>query len=262
VLNTLFVVLCVIAAWWCTTGAILYLGRRPRSTYASTLMAATALLVVASLLLRLSSHSSGAAAACVAFGATLMVWGWLEMSFLLGAITGPRKSPCTRLAANRERLRQAIGAILYHELATIAGAALVLLLTWDAPNPTALYTYLLLWAMRISAKLNLFLGVPNTGETMLPAHLKYLGSYFRAARINRLFPWSVVLATALFVALVLAAHRAPPGGGEALRWTLLATLAGLAVLEHWMLIVPMPADAPWSAWRPTRTLRSNSSSTL
>lgn len=261
-INALIIVLCVIAAWWCTTGAILYLGRRPRATYPMTLMTATALLVVASLLLRLSSHSSGAVGACVGFGATLMVWGWLEMSFLLGAITGPRKSAWTRLGTNRERLRQAIGAILYHELATVAGAALVLLLTWHAPNPTALYTYLLLWAMRISAKLNLFLGVPNTGETMLPAHLKYLGTYFRAAPINRLFPWSVALATALFVALVMAAHRAPPGGGAAMRWTLLATLAGLAVLEHWMLIVPIAADAPWSAWRPARTLRSNSSTPL
>jgi putative photosynthetic complex assembly protein 2 len=260
VLSAILIVLCVVATWWCTTGAILYLGRLPRTTYATSMILATALLVVASLLLRLSSHSTGATGACVAFGATLMVWGWLEMTFLLGAITGPRKSPATRESRYGERLRQAIGAILYHELATIGAGALVWLLTWHAPNTTALWTYLLLWAMRISAKLNLFLGVPNTGETMLPPHLKYLGSYFRSDRINPLFPVSVLLATLLFLALVIAAHRAPLWGGEATRLTLLATLAGLAVLEHWMLIVPMPADAPWSAWRPARALRGDSGS--
>lgn len=261
-LSGFLIVLGVVATWWCTTGAILYLGRLPRTTYATTMIVATALLAGASLLLRLSSHSTGAIGACVAFGATLMVWGWLEMTFLLGAITGPRKGPCTREAPNGQRLREAIGAILYHELATIAGAALILFLTWQAPNTTALWTYLLLWAMRISAKLNLYLGVPNTGETMLPPHLKYLGTYFRSDRINPLFPLSVLLATLMFLLLIVAAHRAPLWGGDATRMTLLATLGGLAVLEHWMLIVPMPADAPWSAWRPTRALRGNSGSPL
>ena len=260
VLTGTLIVFCVVAAWWCTTGAILYIGRRPRSTHATSMTLATALLVVASLLLRLSGTSTSPAGAGVAFAATLMVWGWLEMTFLLGAITGPRKTACRRDCSDGERLRHAIAAILYHELATIAGAALVLLLTWQAANTTALWTYLLLWGMRISAKLNLFLGVPNTGESMLPPHLKYLASYFRGGRIGPLVPYSVVLASLLFVMLTILAYRAPEWDGEATELTLLATLAGLAVLEHWMLILPMPADAPWSAWRPKRALTGGTES--
>ena len=259
-LTGLIIVLGVVAAWWCTTGAILYIGRRPRSTHATSLVLATALLVVATIMLRFSGHSTSPAGAAVAFAATLMLWGWLEMTFLLGAITGPRKAPCPRDCNDGQRLRHAIGAILYHELATIAGAALIWMLTWQSPNTTALWTYLLLWGMRISAKLNLFLGVPNTGETMLPAHLKYLASYFRGGRIGPLVSYSVLLASLVFLVLTLYAYRAPFWDGEATELTLLATLAGLALLEHWMLILPMPADAPWSAWRPKRALTGGTES--
>ena len=35
--------------------------------------------------------------------------------------------------------------------------------------------------MHESAKLNVFFGVPNLGEEMLPAHLRYLATYHDAA---------------------------------------------------------------------------------
>jgi putative photosynthetic complex assembly protein 2 len=249
-------VLYVIAAWWGATGLILYLVRRPRRTFASTLSIASAALLLALVLIRLSSHNATVAGAALGFGATLVVWGWLEISFLVGAVTGPRTTPCPAGCRGSAHFGHAVGAILYHELATIAAAALVALLSWRMPNQTALWTMLLLWGMRISAKLNLFLGVPNTGEIMLPAHLQYLGTFFRRRRFNVLLPISITLSTVLCLLLIAAAVVAPIGSFEGFEATLLATLATLALLEHWLLVLPMRADTPWRLTRTITALRA------
>ena len=248
-LTGLGLVLLVTAAWWCSTGAILRLGARPRSTFGQSMLIATLLLALAAVALHLSSASRTIASACIAFLATVVVWGWLEMTFLLGAITGPRRSSCPAGCHGWAHLRHAVEAILYHELVTIGGAALVAALCWRAPNQTGLWTYLILWGMRISAKLNLFLGVPNTAVSMLPPHLQYLGTFFRRRAASPMFIASVLAATALCAALIGAAHRVPGWSFLAAERTLLATLAALALLEHWMLVLPIPAHAPWSAWR-------------
>ena len=245
----LALVVYVIAGWWGATGLILYLVRRLSQTFPRTLGIGSVLAVLALVLLRQSSLSATISGACVAFAATLVIWGWLEMSFLFGVVTGPRRTACAAGCRGFTRLRHAIEAILYHELATVGAAGLVFALTWHAPNPTGFWTFMLLWGMRISAKLNLFLGVPNTGEIMLPPHLKYLGAFFRRRKLNVLFPISMIATTLLCVLLIVAALSAPAWGFQAGEMTLLATLASLAWLEHWMLILPMRADAPWKFTR-------------
>jgi len=245
VITGLLLALYVIAAWWGATGLILFLVRRPGQTFARTLAIGSVLAGLAIVLLHWSSQRATVGASCMAFGATLVIWGWLEMSFLLGAVTGPRRAACAAGCHGAGHLRHAIEAILYHELATIGAAAAVIALTWQAPNQTGLWTFLLLWGMRISAKLNLFLGVPNTGEIMLPAHLQYLAGFFRRRKLNLLFPVSVGITTLLCVQLIGAAWSAPAWDSGAGELALLATLAVLAWIEHWMLILPMRADAPW-----------------
>jgi putative photosynthetic complex assembly protein 2 len=248
--QTLLAISLVIGAWWGATGAILFLARRPARTYRTTFLAASAVLPAALVLLRLASYEATIAAAALAFMAALLLWGWLEISFLLGGLTGPRRCACPAGCRGVARFRYAVGAILYHELVIVLLAAVVIGLTWRLPNRTGLWIFLLLWGMRISAKLNLFLGVPNTGEIMLPAHLKYLGSYFRRRRLNPLLPLSILMASAVSLALIAAAANASAGSFAAFEFTLLATLATLALLEHCMLVLPMPADAPWRLRRP------------
>ncbi|WP_337221294.1 DUF3623 family protein, partial [Vibrio parahaemolyticus] len=81
-------------------------------------------------------------------------------------------------------------------------ALLIWLLTLDAANATALHSYLLLWGMRLSAKLNLHFGVRNFSEEFLPPHLLYLKSFFRRRRMNALWPLSIVAGGALTGELV------------------------------------------------------------
>jgi putative photosynthetic complex assembly protein 2 len=99
--------------------------------------------------------------------------------------------------------------------------------------------------MRISAKLNLFLGVRNTGEEFLPGHLHYLKSFFRRRRMNLLFPISVTAPTVLATLMVESAldPGTPPAAATGL--LLVAALLGLAIVEHWMMVLPVRVSALW-----------------
>ena len=124
-------------------------------------------------------------------------------------------------------------------------AGVIVAIGWDAANPVGTWTFLLLWAMRQSAKLNLFLGVPNLGEEFLPEHLKYLRGFFNRRSMNLLFPFSVTGGTLLAVRMIADARLAAAGSFDAVAATLLAALTVLAVLEHWFLVLPLPIAALW-----------------
>ena len=236
ILFTLFV-------WWFSTGAILYLDGLPRRTHRWTMAGASVLALGALHVLVATAHHDGAVAAYAAFTAAIVVWGWVEVAFLLGWVTGPRTSACPPDARGWRRAAYAFEAILWHEFALLAGALLIALATWDASNHLGLWSYLLLWLARLSTKLNLFLGVRNLGEELLPDHLRYLHSYFARRPMNALFPLSLaagVAATALLWQAALAAT-----GADAVAPALLATLATLAVLEHLFLVVPFNVNALW-----------------
>jgi putative photosynthetic complex assembly protein 2 len=251
VLSSLGPVFGVVAAWWLSTGLIFLLGRLSPRTFRWSLLGATALLPGALWTLHASSHMATALGACLGFGAAIAVWGWLEMSFLLGAVTGPRRAACAPGCGGRRHFRHAVEAILYHEIVSLMLLALALALSWHAANQYGLWTLLLLWGMRVSAKLNLHFGVPNIGAAMLPPHLKYLASFFRQRATSALFPVSVLIAAGSSIALVYASWtaRAEPFQGTGL--TLLATLCVLGLIEHGMLRLSLPADAFWGWMRRT-----------
>jgi len=105
---------------------------------------------------------------------------------------------------------------------------------------------MILWAMRLSAKLNVFLGVPNLAEEFLPEHLHCLKSFLTKKPMNLLFPVSVTVSTLIAALLVQGALAAEAGAFQATGLTLLAVLLALAILEHWFLVLPLPDAALWS----------------
>ncbi len=238
--------LAALFAWWFSTGVILLLNRLPQRTYRYSLLAGTVVLLFTMYGLIVTSQDTSVAGAYLAFACGLAAWGYLEMTFLLGFVTGPRRAPCPKACSGWRHFRHGIEAILYHELAIIAGAAVVLAMTWEAPNQIGAWTFLLLWVMRQSAKLNLFLGVPNTSEDFLPDHLRYLGAFFRRRPMNLLFPLSVTGGTVAAVMLVMRAVEAGPGSFESAGLHLLAALMVLALLEHWLMVLPLRGEALWS----------------
>lgn len=237
-------ILFALFTWWFSTGVILILVRMRREAHPAGMAIITlvALLSVAGLIATRDVTTENGAFAGFTYG--LAIWAWHEMSFLYGYVTGPRKGECPPLPMGMARFRLAYQTISHHEWAILATGAFLVWLTWGAANQIGTWTYLALWGMRISAKLNVFLGAPNVAEEFLPAHLAYLKSYFRRERINLLFPVSVTLGSLAFGVMV---HIAVTTGDAytATAMTLLATLTALAVVEHWFLVLPIPDATLW-----------------
>jgi putative photosynthetic complex assembly protein 2 len=239
-----------VLVWWFATGIILYLDGLPRRTFPWSMGAATAVLTIAAVQLHASAGDASAAGAYTAFTCAIAFWGWLEMSFLMGFITGPRKHACLERCSGWSHFLHACEAIIFNELATLAGALAILAATRHAPNQVAMGTYVILWVMRLSAKFNLFLGVPNLGERFLPPHLQYLKSFFRKRPMNILFPVSVTVST-IGVVLLVQRYLAAADPFRTTAYALMASLLALAVLEHWFMVIPLPSEKMWKwAMRP------------
>ncbi|GGK54896.1 putative photosynthetic complex assembly protein PuhE [Salinarimonas ramus] len=232
-------------AWWASTGLILMLDRLPRWTFPWTMAGASVLTAFALWGLAWSSEVTSVASALCAFACALVVWGWTEVSFLTGWITGPRTTASPAGTRGWLRLRHAVEAIIWHELAIAAGFLVVLAVSWGGENQTALMTYGVLWAMRLSAKINIFLGVPNHADGFLPEHLAYLTSWFTRKPMNLFFPVSVSAALVVLALLARPVITGEASGFTAASLSLVGTLLALAVLEHWFLVLPFPSIVLW-----------------
>ena len=238
--------------WWMSTGAIIFLCSLPAKTFRWSMFGATLALAPALYWLVRSSQNLGMASDYIAFVSALAVWAWIELSFLTGFVTGPRSLPCPADAKGLRRFGLAALTLLYHETAIVFAASAIVLLTWNAPNQTGTITFLILTAMRISAKLNIFLGVPNLTDEFLPARLSYLKSYFRKRDFNHLFPISIAGSTLVAIALAQLAITSTPQtrSGYALSFALIA----LAILEHLFMIMPIPDAALWRWALPSKSV--------
>ena len=237
--------------WWLGTGIVLRLDSLPERTYRCSVSGLTALAVVVLANLILLRHDTSVSSAYVGFVSALVLWGWLEFMHYSGFLLGPSLQRCPPNVSTRRRFVCALQAMLYHELALALMGAVLLLLMWQSPNKTALYTYLVLWIMRISAELNVFLGVAYLPEEWLPRRLQYLMSYRSGKRLNLLFPVSVGVAS---VVCVWIFSSLPVRADDAFGHTTLVltgTLLFLAILEHWLLVVPSKTVSLWS-WAHSR----------
>jgi putative photosynthetic complex assembly protein 2 len=244
--------------WFIGTASIVWLDSRPRATYATSLTLAGVLAIAATVLVWAKAGDYSVAGAYTAFAAAIVIWGWHEMSFLMGIVAGPNRAECPPDATGWRRFSAATATVIHHELAIAATAIVLFAVTWGQPNQAAPLTFLLLFVLRLSAKFNLYLGVPNLSDEVFPAHLDYLKSYFRKARCNALFPFSVVLSGGLTVWAWMAAQAAPAGSGAWASGMLLAGLGALGVVEHFFLVLPL-RDAKlfqWASSTSTRTAKA------
>ena len=235
-------------AWWASTAAILYLVGLPRRTHRWTMLLGTLalpLLLYAVAVAGGEAATRGAGAAYAAFSAALLVWGWQELAFLLGYVTGPRRQACPDGISRGRRVKLAVEVVLHHELALLLLGGAVFLLSPGDGSRVAWWTFAALWLMRLSAKLNLFFGARNLQEHLLPPHLAYLASFFRKRAMNLLFPVSVSASTVIAVWMVNEALDSAAGSARAIGLLLVATLLWLAILEHWLLVLPLQATALW-----------------
>jgi putative photosynthetic complex assembly protein 2 len=227
--------------WWFSTGLIFYLDQLPVRTFRWSMAGATVLLGLSLYVIWSLASDSSLWAVYASFTAGVLAWGWQEISLYTGFVTGPRKHRCPAGCAGWRHFGHAIGVNLWHEIAIIAVAAVIAGLSWGSENQWGLWSYLLLWIMHLSARLNVFLGVRNVSEEFVPAHMEVLKSFLTRKPMNLLFPFSVTGGTVAAVFLFQKAFAAANPGDMA-GFLLLAALASLAVVEHWLLMLPLPVE--------------------
>lgn len=243
-----FAALAALFLWWFSTGAILIVVRhaehRGRLAHLRATIMALPALGGGAWLFELTRHTETVAASYLGFVAALLIWGWVELAFLTGVVTGPNTTHCHDRARGWERFLRAYGTIAYHEILLVAILLLMLVTSRDAPNTVGLWTFIVLFFARISAKLNLFLGVPKINLEFLPSPLAHLPSHFRIAKVNWLFPFSVsALSFAVYCWVERLLQTNLPA--ETVGFALLSSLTALALLEHWLMVLPLPDEKLW-----------------
>lgn len=240
----------VVLLWFASTALVVWLDNRPQISFTNSLTMTGMAALFGVGIIAAAAPSATLVATYASFVATFAIWGWHELCFLTGTTTGPRREPCPVDARGWQRFRMSAATVIHHELALIATLALLLVLTWGSPNPTGAYAFAILFAMRLSTKLNVFLGVPNFSTDILPVQLAYLKSYFRKRPFNALMPVSLVLAIGATIWLGRTALATT--GDAAVSWSLLTGLALLGVVEHLFLVLPLRDGALWRWAIPAR----------
>jgi putative photosynthetic complex assembly protein 2 len=241
-----------VAIWFVATGLIAWADNRERATFSTSLLIGSVAGIAGLLVILISSLSAQVWAVYLSFIGALMVWGWHELSFLTGASAGPRRGPADTSLTGVARFRQAAATVMHHEVALAVTALLLISLSWNAPNQIGATVFVLMFAMRLISKINLFVGVPNSTSEMLPDQLAYLKTYFGPSRMTLLLAASlaaIAAATAWFAQMALAA---PVGSAAMVGASLLTTLALLGVLEHLFLALPFRDGMLWGWAYPQR----------
>jgi putative photosynthetic complex assembly protein 2 len=234
----------VVALWFVSTGLVAMISHRLRASFGRALVIACGCAILGLGLVVFTAHSTAVWATYASFLGGLLIWSWHEISFLTGAVAGSHRDPCPPDAIGWERFSLATMALIHHEVAIAMTAGLLLSLAAVTANATGAYAFALLFAFRLSSKFNIYRGVPNLSDDLLPAHMAYLKSYFGPKRLHLLLPLSCVLIIGLAGSFALAAMRADSPAVLA-QAALLGCLSLLAALEHLFLALPFRDSALW-----------------
>jgi putative photosynthetic complex assembly protein 2 len=243
-----FAALATLFLWWFSTGILLWRVRVADNggaqDHINSVIIGLPLLAIGGAAAIASLSDLSANGIYLAFLAALALWGWIELAFLSGVITGPNRAPCPPFTTQRDRFWRAVGTIAWHESLLVVTLLCLGLASLQADNPFAFGTFALLFVARISAKLNLFLGVPRINTQFLPKPLAHLASHFRIGRITAFFPISVSALT-VFSALLMERAINVTHPGMSVGYALLTCLCLLALLEHWFMVLPLPDEKLW-----------------
>jgi len=249
-------VLIALFAWWFFTGAILLVVRRADAgdqvAHGRNVFLSVPLFALGFAGLWVSSQEMTVGNAYIAFVSVLLIWGWIELAFLSGIITGPELRPCPDHLTGYARFCRAWDTVSRHELLLAGTLLAVVVMTSHAENTVGLWTYVILFTARISAKLNLFFGVPRINTEFVPIPLQHIKSYFRQGPITAAFPIGVTflsVTAALFIERLVSAETS----ADTVGFALLTALAVLAAIEHWFMVIPLPDAKLWRWMLPDTT---------
>jgi putative photosynthetic complex assembly protein 2 len=247
-----------ILAWWVSTGLIVLAVRSFDQRHGLVMVGAAFFAALGIAALIVSSDQANHVGAITAFAGALLIWGFYEVAFLLGWVSGPRKTALPIGVTPMQRFRYATETVIHHELALAGTLASMTVALWGAANHVGVMIFALLWVMRLAAKFILFLGARHSLSELMPPRLAYLQSYFRTDRTTLLFP--VVLAFG-GIGIFMLGRAVLFGSSEFLivAHVLAATFLTLALAELVLLNLPVRDSALWT-WalpRPVKNTPNN-----
>ena len=248
--SPLLAALGVLLAWWLSTGLILWRVRvadnGPARGHLHSVIGGLPLLGFGLWGAIVSATDPSAFGVYLGFAAALALWGWVELAFLSGVLTGPNHMPSPAGLAPRARFARALLAVAWHELALAAIMSGLIWAQWGGVNTIAAATFALLLVARTLAKINLFLGVPRINLQFIPRPITHIKSHFRVAPATGFLLLSICILVMLTVLFIIWAQDGVTPENS-LGYTILAALAALALLEHLFMVLPLP-DAKLWAW--------------
>jgi putative photosynthetic complex assembly protein 2 len=239
--------LATLALWFASTALIVWLANRPSTTFGFSLLLGGAAGVFGLVLILLTADVVTPAAHYA--GLCRRVAGLGLARACIPDRRGHRATPRPLgRGAGWPRFRAATATVIHHEIALAATALPLAGAELGRGQYDRRPRLWLVARLRLSAKLNIFLGVPNLSDEMLPRQLHYLKSYFGAPRLHAALVASLIGSIALAAWLGARALAMPADVGAAL----LFALAALGALEHLFLALPVRDGALWRWAIPAR----------
>ncbi|UWQ99423.1 DUF3623 domain-containing protein [Rhodobacteraceae bacterium S2214] len=232
--------------WWFSTGVIMMAVRRADRVdgHVALVIAGVPVLVIGVALVSASLQAQTVVGVYQGFLGALAIWGWIELTFLAGVLTGPRRVGAMSGELGWPRFVNAVSALAYHEVLLLVAAIGLSVVSDGALNQIAIATFLILFLARVCAKLNLFFGVPRINLEFIPARLTHLKTFFKQGPVTLAFPIAITVLTAV---LAVCAERLWTAQTDVTQigFALLTALAALALLEHWLMVIPLPDAKLW-----------------
>ncbi|MEO7995848.1 MAG: DUF3623 family protein [Gemmatimonadaceae bacterium] len=238
----------VIGFWWAATGLTLAMQRSSLTSVASVAIASVFALVGAVLIVKTRTDTT-VRSARLAFLGSALVWWWCSTLFYAGiginiadsaAVVPPPRTFAFAL--------QAIAATLRPDLVGVFALVLIGILVWRRPNRFALGALFTFWGTLQTAKLNVFMGVRNSGVDWLPEHLVKLSQFFGPPQNSLLLPVTIAGLGICFASMARSSSAADQPFAKH-GYAMIAFLLALAVLEHIMLGVNLSLPL-WDIFRP------------
>ena len=247
--NPLVAVSFVCFLWWFLTGIILVIvnwaDNKGEKYHKYVTIALLPFLGAGFYGFVLSVKDTSTSGAYVAFISSLCIWGWLELAFLAGIITGPNRAEKPIGLNGFKRFWLAWTSIAYAEVMLISVLLVLVFFSIGYPNWVGLLTFLVLYVARLSAKLNLFFGVPKINIEFLPASVSHLASHFKISRTSWFFPLSILFLIGILIYWFNNLRLSSESSSEITGFYFLSTLTTLALLEHLFMVVSFPDAALW-----------------
>jgi putative photosynthetic complex assembly protein 2 len=238
-------ILVAVGLWWLFTVALLYRTGRPVGTYRATMIGLSVLAGVAVYGAIDSLDRVTVIGAYEGFVSALVIWAWHEASYFLGFLTGPRPEACPPDVSTSKRFGYGVKASLYHELAVALTGLLLWLPAIGAGNRVVAATFSVLWLMRWSAKLNIFLGVRNLHREFWPERMRYLASFASEGRRSPMMAVSLIAGLGTGAWLLSQGITEASSRFDVTAAVLVSTLLALACIEHLFLVLRVPDEWLW-----------------